>query len=114
MTIPTNLFTDLPPNLTKELFQTLITAADVRIERIVSHGHASPEGFWYDQGQHEWVMVLKGAARLQFEDGTVEMKPGDFVNIPAHKRHRVEWTTPDEPTVWLAVFYQNVRPSNAD
>ena len=50
-------------------------------------------------------MVLKGAARLQFEDGPVEMKPGDFINIPAHNRHRVEWTTPDEPTVWLAVHY---------
>jgi len=70
-----------------------------------SLGHASPEGYWYDQDQHEWVVVLKGAARLRFEDETVEMRPGDFVNIPAHKKHRVEWTTPDEPTVWLAVFY---------
>ena len=101
-----NLFTDLPPNLPNELVQTLLTAANVRIERIVSHGHASPEGFWYDQGQHEWVVVLKGAARLQFEDGVVEMKLGDFVNIPAHKKHRVEWTTPDEPTIWLAIFYE--------
>ena len=101
----TNLFSDLPQHLPQELVQTLLTAAQVRIERIVSHGHASPEGFWYDQDQHEWVIVLKGAARLRFEDGTIEMKPGDFINIPAHKRHRVEWTTPDEQTVWLAVFY---------
>ena len=105
MTIPTNLFADLPRLLPDELFTTLLEAANVRIERIVSHGHASPEGFWYDQDQHEWVVVLKGAARLRFEDGTVEMKPGDFVNIPAHKKHRVEWTTPDEPTIWLAVYY---------
>jgi len=100
-----NLFTDLPARLPDELIGTLLETANVRIERIVSHGHASPEGFWYDQDQHEWVVVLKGAARLRFVDGTVEMKPGDAVNIPAHKKHRVEWTTPDEPTVWLAVHY---------
>ena len=103
-----NLFADLPERLPKEFVQTLLQAADVRIERIISHGHASPEGFWYDQGQHEWVVVLKGAARLQFEDGTVEMKPGDSINIPAYKKHRVEWTTPDEPTVWLGVRYGEV------
>jgi cupin 2 domain-containing protein len=100
-----NLFADLPQHLPQELVQTLLTAAQVRIERIVSHGHASPEGFWYDQEQHEWVVVLKGAARIGFEDGNVEMKPGDFINIPAHKRHRVEWTTPDDPTIWLGVRY---------
>lgn len=101
----TNLFADLPANLPKELVTTLIEAGDVRIERIISHGHASPPDFWYDQGQSEWVIVLKGAARLQFEDGMVEMKVGDFVNIPAFKKHRVDWTTPDEPTVWLGVRY---------
>ena len=73
----------------------------------MSHGHASPEGSWYNQKQHEWVVLLKGAARLRFEgdDNALELEPGDFVDIPAHKRHRVEWTTPDEPTVWLAVHY---------
>ena len=101
----TNLLTDLPRQLPNELITTLLEAASVRIERIVSHGHVSPEGFWYDQEQHEWVVVLKGAARLRFDEGIVEMKPGDFINIPAHKRHRVEWTTPDEPTIWLAVHY---------
>ena len=100
-----NLFADLPANLPDELFTTLLEAADVRIERIVSHGHASPDGFWYDQEQHEWVVVLKGAARLRFEDEVLEMGPGSFVNIPAHRKHRVEWTTPDEPTIWLAVHY---------
>ena len=104
MTI-TNLFADLPERLPKELVQTLLQAADVRIERIISHGHASPANFWYDQPQHEWVIVLKGAARLQFEDGMVEMKVGDFINIPAFKKHRVDWTTPDEQTNWLAVHY---------
>ena len=103
----TNLFTDFPANLSDELLTTLLEATNVRIERIVSHGHTSPEGFWYDQDEHEWVIVVKGAARLRFEDCTQDMKPGDFVNIPAHKKHRVEWTTPDEPTIWLAVFYKD-------
>jgi cupin 2 domain-containing protein len=107
MTTPFNLVADLPTDLPNEMFTMLLEATDVRIERIVSRGHASPEGFWYDQDQDEWVVVLKGAATLRFQDGQqpVELKPGDFINIPAHKKHRVEWTTPDEPTVWLAIFY---------
>ena len=103
----TNVFTDLPADLPDEFLTTLLKAADIRIERIVSYGHASRDGFWYDQDEHEWVIVLTGAAKLQFEDSIVEMKPGDFMNIPAHMKHRVEWTTPDEPTIWLAVFYRD-------
>ena len=102
---PANLFADLPVSLPSEIVTTLLETASVRIERIVSHGHASPAGFWYDQDQNEWVVVLQGAARLQFEDETVAMIAGDCVHIPAHKKHRVEWTTADEPTVWLAVHY---------
>jgi len=101
----TNLFTDLPALLPAELFTTLLEAADLRIERIVSQGHASPANFWYDQDQHEWVLLLRGAAKLRFEEGTVEMHPGDFINIPAFKKHRVEWTTLDEQTIWLAIYY---------
>ena len=108
-----NLFADLPQQLPDELFTTLLDAAGVRIERIVSHGHASAAGSWYDQDRHEWVIVLKGAARLRFEDGVVEMKPGDFINIPAHTKHRVKWTTPDEPTIWLGVIYENGKQSHA-
>ncbi len=101
-----NVFADLPQHLPRELVQTLLSAAGVRIERIVSHGHASPEGFWYDQDDGEWVLLLKGAARLRFEgEEPIELHPGSFVNIPAHRRHRVEWTDPGEPTVWLAVHY---------
>jgi len=102
-----NLFSEIPVVLHDELLETLLDTDSVRIERIVSHGHSSPEGFWYDQKQHEWVVLLKGAARLRFDgdDNAVEMEPGDFVNIPPHKRHRVEWTTPEEPTVWPAVHY---------
>jgi cupin 2 domain-containing protein len=105
MTTPANVFVDLPPSLSDELFSTLLESGNIRVERIVSHGHASPEGFWYNQDHHEWVVVLKGAARLAFENKTIEMKSGDFMNIPAHTNHRVEWTTPDEPTIWLAVHY---------
>jgi cupin 2 domain-containing protein len=111
MVNPSNLLDGLPDHLPDELFTTLLDAPSVRIERIVSHGHASSEGFWYDQNRHEWVIVLKGAARLRFENETVEMKAGSFVNIPAHVKHRVEWTTPNEPTVWLAVHYGGDDPS---
>ena len=76
------------------------------MERIVSLGHRSPEGFWYDQEANEWVLLIEGAARLRFEgEGPLEMTAGSFVNIPAHKRHRVEWTDPNQPTIWLTVHY---------
>ncbi len=90
-----------------ELTELLVRSKEVRIERIVSQGDASPAKGWYDQAENEWVAVLQGEARLLFDgDETARtMKPGDFVLIPAHQRHRVEWTTPDEPTLWLAVFY---------
>ena len=104
-----NLFTDLPSNLPEELFTTLLEAVNLRIERIVSHGHSSPEGFWNDQDQNEWVLVLQGVARLLIEGMVRELKPGDYINIPAHQKHRVEWTTPDQPTVWLAVFYGEAK-----
>lgn len=102
-----NLFSDLPARLAEELFETLVEHPHVRIERIVSTGHRSPPGFWYDQHEIEWVAVLKGEARLLFEgdDEPICMRPGDHVLIPAHRKHRVEWTTPTEPTVWLAVFF---------
>ncbi|MEI8071355.1 MAG: cupin domain-containing protein [Planctomycetota bacterium] len=96
----------------EELFATLLEDSDVRIERIVSHGHSSPPGFWYDQDQAEWVLVLRGAARLEFDDRVLDMRPGDFVNIPAHQKHRVAWTTPDEPTIWLAVHYGGGESGN--
>ena len=100
-----NLFDAIPTELPQELVQTLFQSADLRIERIVSHGHVSPDDFWYDQDESEWVLLCRGSARIQFEDRTVELKPGDFLNIPAHSRHRVEWTTPSESTIWLAIFY---------
>jgi cupin 2 domain-containing protein len=102
-----NLFGDLPISLPEEVVEVLVEGQGVRIERVISTGQASPEGFWFDQRRAEWVAVLKGEAELLFEgdDEPVAMKPGDYVLIPAHRRHRVEWTTPTEPTIWLAVFF---------
>jgi cupin 2 domain-containing protein len=109
---PANLFAGIPSDLPEEAFLTLLAATGLRIERVVSHGHASPDGFWYDQDEHEWVIVLRGAASLRFEGDpqAVPMRVGDTIQIAAHRRHRVEWTTPDEPTVWLAVHYQTSPP----
>ena len=104
-----NIFDNVPTDLPRELVEVVAENKHVRIERIVSTGQASPDGFWYDQEEHEWVVVLKGQAKLLFEgdDEPIHMRPGDYINIPAHKRHRVEWTTQDEPTVWLGVFYND-------
>jgi len=90
----------------EEWIETLLARGDVRIERIVSTGQASPPGFWYDQAEHEFVVLLAGAATLRFEAGdrVVALTPGSYVEIPAHCRHRVEATQADPATVWLAVF----------
>lgn len=103
-----NLFANLPNSLPEEQIEIIANAQHVRIERIVSTGHASPQDFWYDQDSHEWVVVLQGEARLGFEHNeSLHLKPGDHVLIPAHRKHRVEWTTPEEPTLWLAVFFED-------
>lgn len=101
----TNRYATLPAQLPDEVVQTLHSTEHLRIERIVSQGHASPPDFWYDQAEHEWVLLIQGAARLRLDDEVVELKPGDFLNIPAHRRHRVEWTSPDQQTIWLAIHY---------
>ncbi len=107
MMLTANLFEDLPASIPQELVQVIAENRHIRIERIVSQGHVSPEGFWYDQEEHEWVLVLTGAAVIRFEDSTVQLGAGDFLSIPAHRKHRVEWTAEGEPTVWLAVFYRD-------
>ena len=106
-----NVFAAIPGVVPEELTQTLANTGRTRIERIVSLGHCSPPDFWYDQDEHEWVLLLQGAARLRLENEVVEgevvdLRPGDFLNIPARRKHRVDWTTPEEPTIWLAVFYR--------
>ncbi|EAQ80266.1 cupin domain-containing protein [Blastopirellula marina] len=104
----TDLLVDLPANLPNELVATLLQTERLRIERIVSHAHASPPNFWYDQDEHEWVLLLAGAARLEIKGAAspLELRPGQAILLPAHQQHRVAWTTPDEPTVWLAIFYR--------
>jgi len=102
-----NVFAALPPPSADEAFATLASRPGLRIERIVSRGHANPPGFWYDQPHGEWVLVLAGEARLRFEDEAEprRLRPGDFVDIAPHRRHRVEWTDLTSPTIWLAVHY---------
>ncbi len=101
-----NLLTPLPPAKADEVMTEILSGDGVRLERIVSHGQASPDGFWYDQDDAEWVMLVSGAARLRIEGeaGDRALGPGDCVYLPAHCRHRVTWTDPDRPTVWLALF----------
>lgn len=100
-----NLYDELLPDTGVEQFVELLSRPGLRIERIVSTGQASPPGFWYDQPQGEWVLLLQGEARLAFEDEPASrlLKPGDFVDIVPHRRHRVESTA--ATTVWLAVHY---------
>lgn len=101
----TNLYADLVPDSAAEQVLELLSRPGLRIERIVSTGQASPPGFWYDQPQSEWVLLLQGEAGLAFEDepAPLLLKAGNFVDIPAHRRHRVEWTAAF--TLWLAVYY---------
>jgi cupin 2 domain-containing protein len=100
-----NLFALLPAPGDAETFDALFDRQGVRIERIVSHGQSSPPDFWYDAPRAEWVAVLTGRARVRFADETDArtLGPGDWLLIAPHRRHRVEWTDPEAPTVWLAV-----------
>lgn len=101
-----NIFDAIPTNLKDEVFEHLVDTSKVKIERIISKGHQSPESGWHDQDKNEWVMLLKGEAVLLFEDkSTVALKAGDYINLVAHTKHKVEWTTPESETIWLAVHY---------
>jgi len=102
-----NLFDALPRDAAEEQFTTLLQAAGFVLERIVSTGQASPPGFWYDQERAEWVLLLRGSAVLELEGEPAPrtLRPGDWVHIPAHARHRVARTDPDQPTVWLALHH---------
>lgn len=103
MTRPANLFADLPAHANTEHFTTLLDNPHCRVERIVSFGQTSPEGFWYDQAWDEWVLLLTGAAELDLDGQILRLTPGDHYLIPAGKGHRVRMTAPDQPTVWLAI-----------
>ena len=101
-----NIYKNIPNDLSEEAFQCLAQNQQVKIERIVSMGHTSPASGWYDQEQDEWVLVLRGSATLSFADeAEVNLEEGDYINIPAHKKHRVTGTSAATETIWLAVFY---------
>lgn len=100
-----NLFDAIPSQLPEELTQVLLQNESLRIERIVSEGHASEENFWYDQDEHEWVLLIQGSACIEYDHGdTINMTKGDYVLIPAHQKHRVKSTSNTEKTIWLAIF----------
>jgi len=100
-----NIFKNLPEDLSTEVLETLLQGNNIRIERIISQGQSSAESFWYDQTEHEWIILLQGRAAIRFKDGLQQLSAGDYLLIPAHKKHRVEWTQADSTTIWLCIFY---------
>src|SRR5262245_10857448 len=102
-----NVFAGIPDALPQEQIDALLATPHARIERIVSRGHSSPPGFWYEQDKPEWVIVVAGSAAVLFEGEAVPrtLRRGDYLHIPARARHRVEWTDKDEPTIWIAVHH---------
>lgn len=104
-----NIFENIPDDIPEELFHGILHTENFKVERIVSMGHLSPDNQWYDQEENEWVILLRGSAGLLFEGHkkVVVLKSGDYINIPSHVRHRVEWTDPDMETVWLAIHYKS-------
>ena len=109
-----NIYSSIPHSIPQELFQDILITDTFEVKRIVSKGHASPKDFWYDQDKNEWVILLKGRAGLLFEgnNNIIELKPGDYINIPAHRKHRVEWTDPDIETVWLEIMWETSGTSS--
>jgi len=106
--ITSNIYSNIPKEIPDEVFEVIIRNGPFKLERIVSKGHSTPKGKWYDQDNEEWVILLNGSAGIAIEGkaGIVVLKPGDYINLPAHLKHRVEWTDPSTETVWLALHYQ--------
>jgi cupin 2 domain-containing protein len=102
-----NIFDNIPGQLPDEFIDILVQQPGIRIERIVSRGHATPPGQWYDQESDEWVMLLSGSAGLHIEgrEAVLELNPGDYVLLRAHQKHRVEWTRQNVDTLWLAIHF---------
>lgn len=102
-----NIFADIPGQLPEELFTTLLQHKNLKIERIVSRGHANPEDQWYDQDHDEWVLLVQGEAILELAEQRqlTKLHAGDYLLIPAHCKHRVEWTKPEIDNIWLAIHY---------
>jgi cupin 2 domain-containing protein len=106
-----NFFFPVPGQMSGEVMAVLLQGGSFWLERIISTGQSTPAGEWYDQDTHEWVLLLSGGARLLLEKNhqMIIMKPGDYIHLPAHCRHRVEWTDPDQPTIWLALHYKDEK-----
>ncbi|MFZ5767056.1 MAG: cupin domain-containing protein [Thermodesulfobacteriota bacterium] len=104
-----NILADIPASLSEERFEELVRTDALLLERIISRGHATPPGQWYDQEQDEWVLLLSGGAGLRIEgrEEIIVLRPGDYLLLPARCRHRVEWTDPARETVWLALHYKS-------
>lgn len=101
-----NIFENIPDKLETEFFEDLLKTDNFKLERIVSQAHSSPDGFWYDQDKNEFVLLISGSAELEFEDENItQLKPGDYIIIPSHKKHRLKKTDPDKKTVWLTIHY---------
>lgn len=101
-----NLFSEVPDRLPNEIFEDIVVTDNIRIERIISDGHSSPESGWYDQMENEWVLVLSGYGVLEFDDGRqITLQEGDYYNIASHEKHKVRATSCEEKTIWLAILY---------
>ena len=102
-----NIFTTIPKDIPKEIIEEIVSVKNCRIQRIISKGQSTPEGQWYDEDQDEWVILLQGSAGLLFEGShnSITLKPGDYLNIPAHAKHRVEFSDRNIETIWVAVRY---------
>ena len=102
-----NIFNSIPSSLDAEVFEDILKLPNLRLERIISKGQSTSEDAWYDQEEGEWIIILEGHAILEFDNEEyVTLKKGDYVNIPAHCKHKVKWTDPDQLTIWLAIFYK--------
>jgi cupin 2 domain-containing protein len=103
-----NLFLNIKELISEEIFEALLKNEYLKLERIISNGHATSQGEWCDQNTNEWVILLQGSAGILFEGDTevLVLRPGDYVNVPAHMKHRVEWTDSGEKTIWLALHYR--------
>lgn len=101
-----NILLGIPEKLSEEYFEEIISSNQFKLERIVSERHKSPKDFWYDQEKDEFVMLISGSAEIQFEnEPAVQMVKGDYLIIPAHKKHRVEKTDLIQQTIWLALHF---------
>lgn len=101
-----NIFEDFPERQESEYLELLLSNPAFKMEKIISQGHVSPDNFWYDQNKNEFVLLISGNARISFENNyTIDLKPGDYLIIPAHKKHRVDFTKPGEKTIWLTIHF---------